>query len=135
MGNTPSVCADAQPELFAIWSEALIELPYGLDFIQLVMSINSEYREIGLKATKIRVMRAVTKFLPSPFHEEFFTLMRLQHSVIGGSVAQMILTPKHFGVVSDSQTRCSISLTGLFVQASSKQSEHIRGQEQSCRDD
>lgn len=90
MGISLSSCPDE------IWADALINFPYNMSFIQVVMTLNRRFRAIGVEVMRIRILRAVERFIPSSHHRTFFQMLHSRRSVIGGSVAQSVLTPAYF---------------------------------------
>ena len=93
MGNSVS-CRSSIPD--HIWDEALADLTYDISFIQDVMKINRQFRAIGIRAIRLRILRLLRTFIPPTQHDSFFFEMQRLRSVIGGSFAHAVLAPAYF---------------------------------------
>ena len=107
MGVRNSVCAQVTWIPDDVWLYHLVEEPYDMDALQVIMGINRRFRLIGASSIRLRVCRALRVYLPLERQENFIRLLRRHRSVVAGSVALSILIPSHF-------TSVCISVTSLL---------------------
>ncbi|PPR02792.1 hypothetical protein CVT26_009609 [Gymnopilus dilepis] len=74
----------------------LVDHPYDLEFFQTFMTINKRYRRMGVDVLKTKVRLAVERFVPFNHVDDFFIMLQKRRSVIGGSIAQSVVSPSYF---------------------------------------